>query len=372
MATRSEIRGQIRFGLEQLSSRNAHHEFEAIGFQLARARLSSNLLPATGPVSAGGDQGRDFETFRSYLQQVFGSSAFLGMVADKPITFVCSTQKEDIASKIRDDVEKVMAAGRKPDAIYALVTADVQIAKRHELEEWAKQMYSVHLEILDGQAIAEQLADPDLFWVASKHMDIPSEIYPNPAGEATWYQQRRQKWLAERPLAGNYADFYEIVFAARHAAFVAEHRSDAAFWLDRLSVYRGSDVPPDFRRVAIHETAVVSLVALGTLRGLEAELREYFASIGVSDRPSQVEAIVTSLVYCLSAIGRGAVEISKSEVATWLQQAHSRIEDLLSSETDPSRRCSLLETLGYTHMAQLIMTGDSSPLDRTFDAWATR
>ena len=43
--------------------------FERLAFELARLRVASNLLPATGPVQAGGDQGRDFESYRFYLDR---------------------------------------------------------------------------------------------------------------------------------------------------------------------------------------------------------------------------------------------------------------------------------------------------------------
>src|SRR6267378_6688113 len=53
----------LRFTLSQLAGKNGHHTFERLCFQLARRRIYSNLVPATGPVSAGGDQGADFETY---------------------------------------------------------------------------------------------------------------------------------------------------------------------------------------------------------------------------------------------------------------------------------------------------------------------
>lgn len=65
MATLAEVKAQIRFALEQLSAKNAHHEFEHLCLDLARLRICSNVLPATCPVAAGGDQGHDFETFRT-------------------------------------------------------------------------------------------------------------------------------------------------------------------------------------------------------------------------------------------------------------------------------------------------------------------
>jgi hypothetical protein len=56
----AQIIAQIRFALARLSERNAHHEWEHVCRHLTRERICSNILPATGPVQAGGDQGRDF------------------------------------------------------------------------------------------------------------------------------------------------------------------------------------------------------------------------------------------------------------------------------------------------------------------------
>ena len=74
MADRTQIIAQIRFAFEQLSERNAQHEWEHLCRHLARDRICSNILPATGPVQAGGDQGRDFGTFhtcRDYIEGCF-------------------------------------------------------------------------------------------------------------------------------------------------------------------------------------------------------------------------------------------------------------------------------------------------------------
>jgi hypothetical protein len=57
----------IRVVLSLLSGENGHHTFEHVCREVAKRRVVSNVLPATGPVSAGGDHGRDFETFRTYL-----------------------------------------------------------------------------------------------------------------------------------------------------------------------------------------------------------------------------------------------------------------------------------------------------------------
>jgi len=77
---RPELIQQVRFALSRLGDLNGHHDFERICLAFARARITINLLPATGPVSSLGDQGRDGETFWSNLPtegavtgNVFGS-----------------------------------------------------------------------------------------------------------------------------------------------------------------------------------------------------------------------------------------------------------------------------------------------------------
>src|SRR5438552_18411912 len=108
MANIDQVISQIRFGLEQLSSRNAHHEFEHLCRHLARARVCSNILPATGPVGSGGDQGRDFETFRTYLRSgIGGSTGWLGLVSQTKIVFACSLERR-IQGKIRRDLANIV------------------------------------------------------------------------------------------------------------------------------------------------------------------------------------------------------------------------------------------------------------------------
>lgn len=67
MANPVQTAQMIRLALGSLAADNAHHSFEHLCRHIAKRRIASNVLPATGPVSAGGDQGLDFETFRTYL-----------------------------------------------------------------------------------------------------------------------------------------------------------------------------------------------------------------------------------------------------------------------------------------------------------------
>ena len=102
MPTYDQLAQQVRFGLEQLSARNAHHEFENLCRYYARARICSNILPATGPVSAGGDQARDFETFQKYVAPTENMAhSFIGKVASQRIAFACTLQKQSLKLKIK-------------------------------------------------------------------------------------------------------------------------------------------------------------------------------------------------------------------------------------------------------------------------------
>ncbi|MGC4795713.1 hypothetical protein ACLQ3H_16570 [Micromonospora saelicesensis] len=97
MLTPTEIASLIRVRLTQLGEENAHHEFEHLCRHVAQRRIASNVLPATGPVSSGGDQARDFETFRTYLaQELPFAIGFLALAAEDTIAFACTIQQEKL------------------------------------------------------------------------------------------------------------------------------------------------------------------------------------------------------------------------------------------------------------------------------------
>src|SRR5829696_6569683 len=117
MGDPAQVSSLIRFAMEQLSERNAQHEWEHLCRHFARARICSNILPATGPVQGGGDQGRDFETFRTYLRaSPIADTTFVGLVSDKPIAFACSLKKQ-IVTKIKSDVGTIVSSGSTVEAI---------------------------------------------------------------------------------------------------------------------------------------------------------------------------------------------------------------------------------------------------------------
>jgi tetratricopeptide (TPR) repeat protein len=225
---RLELRAYIRFQLAQLSQRNGAHEFEQLCFALARLRHVSNVQPATGPVQAGGDQGRDFESYRTYLRSSsISSSAFLSLMSSDMVAGACTMEKRDTAAKVRSDLAVIFGSGVRPDAIIYFCEADVPVARRHQLQEDCLATYGATLSLQDGTAIADQLADPDTFWIAEQYLLVPADMFPSDVGDAD-YLKRRTRWLDERTqrieakLDGLVKD-EEAVAAERRWAYIQNH-----------------------------------------------------------------------------------------------------------------------------------------------------
>jgi hypothetical protein len=161
---------QIRYALSQLRSRNGHHEFEHLCRELARVRITPDILPATGPVSAGGDHGRDFETFRTCMQDRLPGS-FLAAGRGQRIVFACTLQRENLAAKIRNDL-RVITDGGPVDRVYFFCEQDIPVTRRHELVEWARQDHGTDIEVIDGQALSELLAAEDCLWIAERYLGV--------------------------------------------------------------------------------------------------------------------------------------------------------------------------------------------------------
>ncbi|MGA9033054.1 MAG: hypothetical protein WB402_11095 [Sulfuricaulis sp.] len=130
MKTILELANYIRFQLAELRTANKHHEFEHLTRQFARLRICENILPATGPVGAGDDQGRDFETYRTYLASTpIATSSFLGIAGDKELVFACSLEQK-IKGKIKEDITTICSGQEVIDTIYYFCESDLPVSQR--------------------------------------------------------------------------------------------------------------------------------------------------------------------------------------------------------------------------------------------------
>jgi hypothetical protein len=370
MANIDQVISHIRFGLDQLSARNAHHEFEHLCRHLTRLRICSNVLPATGPVGAGGDQGRDFETFRTYLRaSPIGDSSFVGVVLDKPIAFACSLKKQ-IATKIKSDVGTITGSGSKVEAIHYFCSKDIPTANRHKLKAWALNTHQLELEIHDGQSIAELLSERDVFWIAERYLSIPGEIYPRSSvrdGEG-WYNEFLKR-CKESPPPLSYANFFDVKLAARNALTESELRQDLPFWIDSLKTYASADLPTVLKRRAVYEVSVLSIKGLGTLEGQEDDLRRYFIVIPEMNEAADIEDAAALLNFCSYACSQHRCELRSEELLSWHEALTRKVDELLKTPTSPTMKAHLLDERGYLSLSVFSPKPRQQQIDEAFGWW---
>jgi hypothetical protein len=343
MADRLQVKEYVVFRLQQLSAENAHHRFEDMCREIAIARICSNILPATGPVSAGGDQGRDFETFVSYIQSSpIANSTFVGLVSSKVLAFICTIQSKNIITKIKSDIKTLTASGEPVEGVYCFSILNIPVSKRHKIEAWAKETYGIKLTIVDLQAIAEMLSNPDIFWVAQRYLDIPSDIYPRPVNEKSWYADRLEEWKKRIPVL-TYSDLYEITSAAREAAFSKDLKQDLPIWMKLLESF--INTPNDLKNKAIYEISVVSFRGLGTLIGFEEQIRYYFNN--PTTDLGYLEDSSAFLNYVTTALWESRVNLSPDEIIEWRSKIIAIVEKMLSAQNHPNTKCALLELRGF-------------------------
>jgi hypothetical protein len=151
----------VRVGLRDLPALNKHHDFEHLCRAVARVCLKINVIPSTGPVGSGGDQGRDFESYPLGPGNTVGA---------------CTRAREkDLQSKIILDVQQIMTKGDPPGRIVVFLSRAFAKGKRHKVEEDCRARFGIAPEIYDGPAIAEMIAPhDDLMKLAVKYLDLPS------------------------------------------------------------------------------------------------------------------------------------------------------------------------------------------------------
>jgi hypothetical protein len=216
-----EAEKYIRFLLEHLTAQNEHHTFEEICYRIAMRRLSSNILPATGPVSAGGDQGRDAETYYTRLpQELPGTAGFVGRATTEPLVVACSVQKDRLEEKVRGDLNSICGHGGTVKTVAFFAVQEIPVAVRHRLQEQARKTHGVTLEVFDGHAVSHLLAEADLIWVAERYLDLPSHLVPDSPDEPQpeWYTHTLAALRQREAVVHCVADTGVVFRGARRAA----------------------------------------------------------------------------------------------------------------------------------------------------------
>ncbi len=254
-------------------------------------------------------------------------------------------QKENILSKIKSDIKKIVGSGTQVESIYFFLTSGVPISLNHKLKDWTKEKYLISSEIIDGQAISELLADRKIFWIAEQYLGIPSEIFPRAFNEKDWHQKSLNKWKSLDSPNYNFADFHEVKSAARHAIFSRDANQDILFWIGILEKFRKNKFL-ELLRKTVYEISVAKLRGLGTLEQEEDYIREYFCEISNLNKSVDLEDANSLLTYCIAAYFQNLVRLKPEEPDSWHNELTQRVDELLSSTTKPGYKCSLLDIRG--------------------------
>ncbi|MDE2747077.1 MAG: hypothetical protein OXI41_14030 [Chloroflexota bacterium] len=370
-----QVTQQIRFALAELPTQNAHHTFEHICRRLTEQFICSNVLPATGPVSAGGDQGRDFETFRSFLKEELGpSGGFLGLISDGPIVFICTTQADNIFSKLQSDIDKVLQQGSSVSAIRAFTLNSLPVGARHRLQDEVREQWGIELEVHDAESIADLLSRHEGFWIAERYLSMPSEVRPSrTAPEGTLdedYVKLRNRWHKSPTPQPTIGDFISLKAGVREATSQEEARPDLPFWLGLLREFLShSSLSESLRQRARYELVVASLRGAGDLRSVDDVVRHFLSASLDESEPARLEDAAVLLQYATGAVGHDVSAISLDELRDWHIKITARVQELLPHSRG-HRRAALLDVLGFLgmcrriseeHIAQVQAAWDDTP-----------
>jgi len=292
-------------------------------------------------------------------------------VAVDPVAFACTTQQNALSAKIKEDIRTILGSGTRVTQIHYFCVASVATSERHALQEWSRQSYSVELEIHDGRALAENLAQTDVFWIAMQYLGVPSEIYPRPpVGSADSYEQARAEWQVAEIDTRSYAQFHSIKRLLRHVTWEDALKPDLPFWIGLIKRFLDSDGVFALARKATYEAAVATLRGLGSLVGQENELRGYFREIPATYEIDELEDYTLLLSYCTTATVIGHAHFSPNELQLWRHSITDRLDEAIDTRDFPSTRATLLQLRGAAAQ-HVVESGEITfQVDAAIEWWA--
>ncbi|MDF3308923.1 hypothetical protein P3H15_28315 [Rhodococcus sp. T2V] len=339
MSNPSSAETFIRFQLEQLAARNEHHKFEQICTRIARRRISSNILLSIGPASAGGDQGRDTETYYTRLpEELPGAAGFVGRATSRPVAVACTVQRTGLPAKIRGDLASICRPNSSSVENVAFFSVhEISAAKKHELQQHARAEHQVNLEIFVGEDIATFLAEPDLVWVAQKDLDLPAAMVPEQHDETAprWYNDILSGLRHRNAPLLSFGDLSQVRQGLRHATFDAAAKPDLPEWLEYtgqfLPTQDASEDEVTFR--ARYEISVARLRGMDSLDGVEGHIRAAMDFALDSESPAVIEDAGVLLMYWGGGWVRDLATCSPNELRDYNLRMRKHIDQLLS-DTD--------------------------------------
>lgn len=354
---------QIRFGLETIGELNAHHDFERLCLGLARRRIVSNILPATGPVSSGGDQGRDGESHWTNLPaELPGTSAFVALASNERVVLACTTQKTSVPGKIQKDIGKICGTGSAVKRILYFTVTPVPVARRHQLQKKAKKDHKVSLDIWDAAAISEHLADEDLFYLAVSHLKVPASLAPAPSEPAAalpaWYVESRDRWRFERPDHASLGELMDLRALLRYATFNSEARSDLPELIAQARYLMARSEDSDIALRCRYEAVVATYRGLGDMSSAADLARQFLDPVTESATdPGLLEDAFVMLQYMYGNWLRKGKSFSKEELDSYFDHLAQQVDDRVAA-ADSMKQGMTLRSLSARMALSPVYPGD--------------
>lgn len=352
-----ELETYISFCLGQLSERNEHHTFEIIATRIARKRISANILVANGPVSAGGDQQRDAESYATRIPDELPNAAgFSASASTSPMVIACTVQKTGLKKKILDDLAGICAAAAAPVELVAFFSVhSISEATTHKVQEFARTTYGVTLDVYSGMKVATILAEPDLVWVAQHYLRVPAAMVPEPEDVTPeWYGELRDALRRNGgPVALTPATQGEITEALRFATWDEVANADLPEWLAFMGAFLDRAADDDIVFRACYEIAVARFRGMG-IAGTSEDLIRRAVNYALSNIHTNIfDDAVTLVAYWGNMWVAGVATASATEIAEARERLHEHIAAGLTAvdrATYPVRSASLTGTLASLHL----------------------
>lgn len=358
MGSPTELERRIRFGLDTLAETNSHHDFETISLGLARKRVASNLMPATGPVAAGGDQGRDAESYWTNLTEEHApTSLFVAGATNDNVVLACTIQQADVSSKIRSDLQSICSRGEPVDRVIYFTLNPVPVGTRHKLQEKARTDHGVALDIWDALAISKELAEHDLYYLAIDYLHLPADLAParpvSAASRPEWYEKDLARWRAKNYSASTLGELVDLRDGLRLASNDPALALDLADWLYFAEALCKEADDPEVTLRARFEIAWATTRGTDSLRPADQHLREFFSLVpGSIDDPGILRDATMLLDLGYGALLRHVTGISRSELESWHLALVEKVDAQLAAEPYPNTRAVLLSLEAYLALHQ--------------------
>jgi hypothetical protein len=366
-----EAKSIIRYGLGDLRARNGQHEFEQLSCELARRRIASNVVPATGPVGAGGDQGRDFESYRSFLSSAIpNGGTFVARLGDGVMVGACTLQQDDVPAKIKTDLASIFGSGERPKHVAYFCEVNMPTAKQHELKTFCSETYNATLDVFDGNRIADILADPETAWIAENYLRLPADFMPAP-DFGPHYEAVRKRWIVDRERPETYSDYVEIKQGLRTAVFSEQAKGDLSHWLDLMRAFADNEEPGSETSRSKYEMCVAELRGNGNLDPALPYFRTYLDGLSVESDVNTLSDGAVLVSYSFGAHYHKATTLSETELYERLGRVEAIIAEKLGLITTRAERATLLEASALLAPLRREGDDDNSLKQRLIDRWSS-